>query len=85
MVEVTKEKFKRHSLNLKSRFAVGKAEDLSNIAQDVKYDTIVEAFGLCCHEDPVKALQNMAKLLKPGGRIVLLEHGRSNWGLLIII
>lgn len=81
MVEVTKEKFKKAFPEFKKvAFAVGKAEDLSNIAQDVKYDTIVEAFGLCCHEDPVKALQNMAKLLKPGGRIVLLEHGRSNWG-----
>lgn len=81
MVEVTKEKFKKTFPEFKKvAFAVGKAEDLSNIAQDVKYDTIVEAFGLCCHEDPVKALQNMAKLLKPGGRIVLLEHGRSNWG-----
>ncbi|RCK59542.1 Methyltransferase OMS1, mitochondrial [Candida viswanathii] len=36
------------------------------IAENVKYDTVIEAFGLC----------NMAKLLKPGGRIVLLEHGR---------
>lgn len=45
----------------------------------VKYDTIIETFGLCSHHDPVKALQNFAKLLKPGGRIILLEHGRGNW------
>lgn len=62
---------------------MGKAEDLVKLAGDdskaIKYDTIVEAFGLCAHEDPVKALKNMASLLKPGGRIVLLEHGRSTW------
>ncbi|AGO09956.1 AaceriAAL035Wp [[Ashbya] aceris (nom. inval.)] len=45
----------------------------------VKYDTIIEAFGLCSHHDPVRALKNFAKLLKPGGRIVLLEHGRGTY------
>ncbi|EMG48346.1 OMS1 Methyltransferase OMS1 [Candida maltosa Xu316] len=80
MVEITKEKFKKSFPDFKKvAFTVGKAEDLVDLADNVKYDTIIEAFGLCCHEDPVKALKNMAKLLKPGGRIVLLEHGRSNW------
>lgn len=46
----------------------------------VQYDTIVEAFGLCSHEDPVKALKNFSTLLKPDGRIVLLEHGRGSYG-----
>jgi methyltransferase OMS1 len=48
----------------------------------IKYDTIIEAFGLCSHEDPVKALMNFATLLKPGGRIVLLEHGRGEYDLI---
>lgn len=46
----------------------------------VQYDTVLEAFGLCSHEDPVKALKNFVFLLKPGGRIVLLEHGRGEYG-----
>ncbi|SCU84819.1 LAMI_0C09010g1_1 [Lachancea mirantina] len=82
----------------KAAFVVGKAEDLVQIAGGdagassatldgmgdvkVKYDTIIEAFGLCSHEDPVKALQNFEKLLKPGGRIVLLEHGRGNYDII---
>ncbi|CCD24089.1 putative RNA methyltransferase NDAI_0C04290 [Naumovozyma dairenensis CBS 421] len=45
----------------------------------VKYDTIIETFGLCSHEDPVKALNNFSKLLKPGGRVILLEHGRGEY------
>ncbi|GMM35027.1 putative RNA methyltransferase [Saccharomycopsis crataegensis] len=45
----------------------------------VKYDTIIESFGICSHENPVKALNNFSKLLKPGGRIILLEHGRGTW------
>lgn len=81
MVELCKEKFRAaHPKFQKVAFTVGKAEDLVDLADDnLKYDTVVEAFGLCAHEDPVLALKNMAKLLKPGGRIVLLEHGRSTW------
>ncbi|KAI3405568.2 hypothetical protein KGF56_001586 [Candida oxycetoniae] len=83
MVEITRQKFHDAFPKFKKvAFTKGKAEDLLELAGDnenLKYDTIVEAFGLCCHEDPVKALQNMAKLLKPGGRIILLEHGRSKW------
>lgn len=81
MVMETQKKFREKFPKFKNAaFAVGKAENLTDIASDsFKYDTIVEAFGLCAHEDPVQALKNMAKLLRPGGRIVLLEHGRSTW------
>lgn len=48
-------------------------------SKQIKYDTIIEAFGLCSHENPVKALKNFETLLKPGGRIILLEHGRGNY------
>jgi methyltransferase OMS1 len=81
MVNITQQKFRKSYPDFRNvAFTVGKAEDLVSLANDhVKYDTIVEAFGLCAHEDPVKALKNMASLLKPDGRIVLLEHGRSKW------
>lgn len=80
MVNITQKKFRQSYPNFKKvAFTVGKAEDLVKLSTSMKYDTIFEAFGLCAHEDPVLALKNMATLLKPGGRIVLLEHGRSNW------
>lgn len=48
-----------------------------------KYDTIIQTFGLCSVKDPVLLLSNMAAIVKPDtGRIVLLEHGRSWWGLI---
>jgi methyltransferase OMS1 len=43
------------------------------------YDTVIDTFGLCSCSDPVKALKEMAKALKPGGQLLLLEHGRSTW------
>jgi len=43
------------------------------------YDTVIDTFGLCSCANPVKALREMAKALKPGGQLLLLEHGRSSW------
>ncbi|KAK6465657.1 S-adenosyl-L-methionine-dependent methyltransferase [Scheffersomyces coipomensis] len=84
MVELASKKFQSYFPSFKKvGFTVGKAEDLINLVKEnqaIKYDTIIETFGLCAHEDPVQALKNMKELLKPGGRIILLEHGRSTWG-----
>ncbi|AMD19242.1 HBR341Wp [Eremothecium sinecaudum] len=90
MVELANKKFRAKFPNFKNAaFVVGRAEDLVQLASAapdktsedkvVKYDTIIEAFGLCSYHDPVKALNNFAKLLKPDGRIILLEHGRGTW------
>eukprot|EP00878_Enallax_costatus_P029904 GHUV01032472.1.p1 GENE.GHUV01032472.1~~GHUV01032472.1.p1 ORF type:complete len:139 (+),score=52.99 GHUV01032472.1:151-567(+) len=43
------------------------------------FDTVVDTFGLCSCEDPVKVLQQASRLLKPGGKLLLLEHGKSSW------
>ncbi|KAJ1558173.1 hypothetical protein HK405_014256 [Cladochytrium tenue] len=40
------------------------------------FDTVVDTFGLCSMSDPVSGLRGMAGLLRPGGQLVLLEHGR---------
>ncbi|KAI8909659.1 S-adenosyl-L-methionine-dependent methyltransferase [Gorgonomyces haynaldii] len=41
------------------------------------FDTVVDTFGLCSHADPVKALEEMKRVLTKHGQILLLEHGRS--------
>lgn len=43
------------------------------------YDTVIDTFGLCSHANPVEALQEVARACKPGGKIMLLEHGRSSY------
>ncbi|KAG0307163.1 Methyltransferase-like protein 7B [Dissophora globulifera] len=47
---------------------------------DQSFDTVVDTFGLCSFEDPVKVLKEMKRVLRPGGRLLLIEHGNSHWG-----
>lgn len=44
---------------------------------DKSIDTIVLTFTLCTIPDPVLALQEMARVLAPEGRILFCEHGVS--------
>lgn len=40
-------------------------------------DTIVMTWSLCSIPDPTTALQQMKRVLKPDGRVIFVEHGRS--------
>lgn len=40
-------------------------------------DSVVVTYSLCTIPDPVKALGEMKRILKPGGRIYFTEHGKA--------
>jgi ubiquinone/menaquinone biosynthesis C-methylase UbiE len=45
---------------------------------DDSFDTVVSAFSTCTFPDPVGALREMRRVCRPDGRVLLLEHGRSD-------
>lgn len=47
---------------------------------DASFDTVTSALSTCTFPEPVAVLREMARVCKPGGQILLFEHGRSRWG-----
>ena len=42
---------------------------------DRSFDTVLVTYALCTIADPLAALKEMRRVLKPGGRLVFCEHG----------
>ena len=78
MLDVARSKLTERALT-KVSLVTADAQDLSQHAENASFDTVIDTFGLCSHEDPVRALREMARVTRPGGKILLLEHGRSSW------
>lgn len=64
-------------LGLKPAFKVADVEHLPY--DDGSFDTVVCALGLCSIPRPDAAVREMARVLKPGGTLLLLDHIRSSW------
>jgi ubiquinone/menaquinone biosynthesis C-methylase UbiE len=47
---------------------------------DDSFDTVISSLSTCTFPDPVAALGEMDRVCTPDGRILLLEHGRSDVG-----
>jgi ubiquinone/menaquinone biosynthesis C-methylase UbiE len=62
---------------LRGRASVIRAPAEALPFEDDSFDTAVSTLVLCTVEDPVDALSEIARVLKPGGQLLFLEHVRS--------
>jgi ubiquinone/menaquinone biosynthesis C-methylase UbiE len=44
---------------------------------DARFDCVVCTFTLCSVEDPAQVMHEMRRILRPGGAVLFLEHGRA--------
>lgn len=65
---------KAEKKNLKVDFEVADAMNLPY--EDNRFDIASIAFGIRNVDDPVTSLREMARVVKPGGRVVILEFGQ---------
>lgn len=71
MLEKAPEKAKKQ--NLEISFEVADATNLPY--EDNQFDVVSIAYGIRNVSDPLKALSEMARVTKPGGRVMILETG----------
>jgi methyltransferase OMS1, mitochondrial len=74
MLEQCKQKWeKRGGKEIPVKFIVSSIEIFP--VPEEKYDTIYQTQGLCSCADPVEELRKLQSLVKPNGKIILIEHG----------
>ncbi len=70
---------KAHKLGVQLEARLMDAEALA--FPEGTFQTVISTLSTCTFPDPVRALQEMARVCQSNGRILLLEHGRSSWPL----
>ncbi len=74
MLEVAKKKIKERNLGDVFSVQLGDSEGLN--FEDSTFDAITVAFGVRNYEHLEKGLSDMLRVLKPGGKIVILEFSK---------
>lgn len=72
MLSFAPEKAKEEGLDI--GWQVEDAQDLS--FEDDSFDIVSIAYGIRNVDDPIKAIESMTRVLRPGGRLVVLEFGQ---------
>lgn len=73
MLEIARHRVR--DLGVEADLRVGDAQNLPFL--DSSFDTVVATLALCTIPDDGRAVAEAARVLRPGGRLLLLEHVRS--------
>ena len=74
MLEVGKQKMKKKKLDHKIELQLGDSEGL--LFPDNNFDAVIVSFGVRNFENLEKGLTDMHRVLKPGGKMVILEFSK---------
>ncbi|EOR96233.1 2-heptaprenyl-1,4-naphthoquinone methyltransferase [Arcticibacter svalbardensis MN12-7] len=74
MLEVAEKKIQKRGLSSKFEVRLGDSEKL--LFEDNTFDAVTVAFGVRNYENLEKGLSDMLRVLKPGGKIVILEFSK---------
>ncbi len=74
MLEIARRRVAELGLDIACRIMDAEALDVP----DRSFDTVVSTLSVCTFPDPLAALREMARVCRLEGRILRLEHGRSN-------
>ncbi|VEF46614.1 methyltransferase type 11 protein [Bacillus freudenreichii] len=72
---LAKAKKKASNFNMKVEFICTDIEEME--FEPHSFDTIVSTLSYCCYENPSEMLGKIQRWCRPGGKILLLEHGLS--------
>jgi len=78
MLELGRKKVEKEGLVSKIELLKGDAEAIS--FPDNSFDAVMVAFGVRNFENLENGLSEMLRVLKPGGKLVILEFSKPNWG-----
>jgi ubiquinone/menaquinone biosynthesis C-methylase UbiE len=67
---------KAHEQNSQATVLRAPAEDLP--FEDATFDTVVSTLVLCGVDDQPRAVRELRRVLRPGGRLIFIEHVRSD-------
>ena len=68
---------KNNNLKIIKNFVIGDIQELNKHFLNASFDYITSTCVFCSVPDPIRGLKELAKVLKPSGRLVQIEHGIS--------
>ena len=81
MLDIARRRAKE--LGLTANLSIGDVQTLD--FPDASFDSAIATFVFCSVPDPVLGLRELARVVRPGGQVLLLEHMRSENSLLGVV